>query len=519
MSRANSSLIPLNIVYEYPVEWSKYKVLRDYIQNFYDASSISDFSKQFTYHLDEQGVLTITGENIGFHYEWLVHIGASTKRGTNNNDKSYAGYFGEGFKIASLCAMRDHGWQIALSSQDWSLRVITDHVTIESKAVKSLAYEITTNLQKSNVTTLKLFPFCEKDMSLFNCALWSFYYDGNPLIGQKLFSNEQAALHYRSDIAKPPGYPKTGKDTEDGIIFASYQTAGSMSAPLVAGLHLYKNSDRDRKYYSKIDTINILVEVAQQLPGEQSIIMLEMLKKFWSSYPGRKYGYDSYYAVIRKLIKSIIISKGCKDKFYAQNPRLLVAADMKTMTTHEKNRRKQAKSWLKALTCKYYLVQDSFSMLGYQTLEEKCEEEGVFNVLRAPNEVEKEAIVLIEQCVLDIAADIFINIEKPEYLIITNEEAAWIGCADLLKQAKPSKNSAGFIMRHRVRRVYLQQLLFKPNKFPEALSVYLHEICHTFGGDQSASFSGVLTTMIARLAISSKTILDYNYSWQDIFSK
>lgn len=413
--------------------------------------------------------------------------------------------------------MRDHGWQIELSSQDWSLAVITDHVVIDSKSVKSLAYELTTNLQDSSYTTLKLFPFGVDDMVIFECALWSFYYDGNPLIGQELFSNQQVALHYRSDIAKPPGYPYTGKDAGDGIIFASYQAVGSMSAPLVAGFHRYRSSDRDRKYYSTIDAINILVEVAQQLPGEQSIIMLEMLKKYWYSYPKQKYGYDSFYAVIRKLIQSIDMSKDCKDKFYARNPRLLVAADTKTLTTHDNNLRRQAKSWLKAQSCKYYLVQDSFSILGYQSLEEKCEEEGVFNVLREPNEVEKKAIKLLEQCIIEITADFFINNDKPECLIITNEKAAWVGCADLIKQSKPTKNCAGFIARYKVHKVYLRKHLFSPDNFPEALSVYLHEICHTFGGDQSASFSGALSLMITRLVVSSKTILSYNERWQELF--
>ncbi len=490
-------------------------MLRDYIQNFYDAYSTRDFNQHFKYHLDESGVFTVTGENIGFHYEWLVHIGASTKR--DASDKSYAGYFGEGFKIASLCAKRDHGWQIELSSQNWSLMVITDHLTIESKPVKSLAYQLTTDLQKSNVTTLKLSPFSADDLVLFECALWSFYYDGNPLVGQELFSNEQVALHYRSDIKKPPGYPVTGNHVGEGIIFASYQAVGSMTVPLVAGFHRYRNSDRDRNYYSKIDAINILVEVAQRLPGEQSITVLEMLKKYWSSYPSRKYGYDSYYAVIRKLIQSIDLSQDCKDRFYARNPWLLVAADMKHLNTYEKSRRRQAKIWLKEQSCKYSLVQDSFSRLGYQSLEDKCEQEGVFNVLREPNQVENKAIALLEQCVLDIAGDILIDNDKPGYLIITNEQAAWVGCADLVKQAKPSKGSAGFIRRYRVRRVYLQKHLFNPDKFPEALSVYLHEVCHAFGGDQSASFSGALSLIITRLVISSKIVSDYNYSWQEMF--
>jgi hypothetical protein len=55
-------------------------------------------------------------------YDWLIPIGASTKR---EGGGSYAGYFGEGFKIASLCAIRDHGWNIEIRSRDWELMVGT----------------------------------------------------------------------------------------------------------------------------------------------------------------------------------------------------------------------------------------------------------------------------------------------------------------------------------------------------------------------------------------------------------
>ena len=30
-------IIPLNLVVDYPVQWSRFKVLRDFLQNFYDA--------------------------------------------------------------------------------------------------------------------------------------------------------------------------------------------------------------------------------------------------------------------------------------------------------------------------------------------------------------------------------------------------------------------------------------------------------------------------------------------------
>jgi hypothetical protein len=97
--------IPLNLIFDYPVRWSKYKVLRDLIQNFFDSVPREQWRTRFRRHHEGQQ-LTLIATDVGFSYDWLVPIGASTKRDGNGE---YAGYFGEGFKIAALCALRDHG--------------------------------------------------------------------------------------------------------------------------------------------------------------------------------------------------------------------------------------------------------------------------------------------------------------------------------------------------------------------------------------------------------------------------
>ena len=75
----------------------------------------------------EDKTLFLTSIDVGFSYDWLIPIGASTKREGGGN---YAGYFGEGFKIASLCAIRDHGWNVAIRSRDWELMVVTTEIEV-----------------------------------------------------------------------------------------------------------------------------------------------------------------------------------------------------------------------------------------------------------------------------------------------------------------------------------------------------------------------------------------------------
>lgn len=86
--------IPLNLVYDYPVRWSKYKVLRDLIQNFFDSIPRAEWDRRIVHRLVGER-LTLISQGVDFSYDWLIPIGASTKR---DGDSLIAGYFGEGFK-------------------------------------------------------------------------------------------------------------------------------------------------------------------------------------------------------------------------------------------------------------------------------------------------------------------------------------------------------------------------------------------------------------------------------------
>ena len=94
----------LSINMNYAVHWTADQMMRDFIQNFYDAAGEKNFHHQFQYHYSD-GSLEMSSEG-GFSKEWLLYFGASTKR---NSHKTFAGKYGEGFKIAALVAIRDYG--------------------------------------------------------------------------------------------------------------------------------------------------------------------------------------------------------------------------------------------------------------------------------------------------------------------------------------------------------------------------------------------------------------------------
>ena len=84
--------------------------MRDIVQNFYDDVGMHRFLDAFKTEYDPtESVVSLIVHSEGFSYEWLLHMGASTKQ---DHTGKFAGFFGEGFKVAAMCALRDFDWKL-----------------------------------------------------------------------------------------------------------------------------------------------------------------------------------------------------------------------------------------------------------------------------------------------------------------------------------------------------------------------------------------------------------------------
>lgn len=424
----NSKVVNLNLITTYPVKWDMYKILRDFIQNFYDSIPNKEFNKRFFYEYKDK-CLIMKCSNVSFNYEWLVHIGASSK--TNNEEKSFAGYFGEGFKIASLCAMRDYNLQIEASSSNWMLKVVEDEIKIDGKSNNSLAYEIKTLKENSKDTVLILNNFKEEYLEIFYCALYSFYYEGNPLFGERIYSNTNCSIYHRSGMRKHYKYPSSYDNSGDGIIFAGFQARGSIKESLIFCYNKYSDNDRDREFFSDIDNIDIIIKCVRELPPETAMEILVIYKRLWYLYPKGKYGYNSYYTVIKNLIFKVEKDRALVDKFNKLYPKLLYARKIMPSDRRSLNERKQCLLWLKK-NSEYRLVQDSFKYLNVQSLEDKCSEENVLPQISKPTIREQEYIDILENCIKELFM-CFLEIESlPICNVIRNIDASVSGYASLI---------------------------------------------------------------------------------------
>ena len=418
---------------------------------------------------------------------------------------------GEGFKIASLCAIRDCGWHIELRSREWILTVVTTDLSVEGKTLKSLGYRICTQKRVEPDTTLRISSFY--DQELLENVLLSFYSPQNPLLGSKIWESEDTAVYFRSQMPKPRGYPRTYSHDGPGIVFAGYQALGSFPAPLVFCAHRYRFNDRDRSNFFTMDVVKVIHSTVTTLSPEASAILLRALKRRWYDRPRRKYDFETWSGIIRVLVNNVAKSPTEAEKFNSDYPNLVVAPSVKKSRLTQYNRRRQALDWLRNSELSSRLVQEAFFVLGYTSLEDACERAGGFSVIRDPEGSELKRIALLEQLVHTVFVELFRLIEIPPCKIIKSEVAAWQGMTTCIP-LKEKITFNGMRIRFRLPYIALKASLLHPNTFGEALSTYIHEIAHMFGSDQSAAFSRALSEFMQILCNNSQNIANYQSYWE-----
>lgn len=509
----HNKIIPLNIVFTYPVHWNTFQIFRDYIQNFYDSVPCDQWHERFHYEIHD-GTLSMCIENQTFNYEWLLHIGASTK---TNSDEKHAGYFGEGFKIASLCALRDKHWKIKMSSGNWSFNVIcSDHI-IDGKKVQMLAYDLTESKKSAPKSELVLQGVSSEDFDMFKIALKSFYYPENELLGEKIWENCDGAVYTRSKTQYDCELPYNYDFGRKGIVFCGYQIRGSNPFDLVVCLHDFEQNDRERDSLLEMEVVTVFKRMSAILSAEASFKIIEKMRRVWISNSTDRFDFESWTPVLRKLLCNILYSSEFCKKFKAKYPNLLYLYP--TLSKVQMNWRQEARSWYKNFHDKYILVGEPFSLLGYSSLEDECRRNG--GLVKDDNvhsKIEKNCFSILENACKSMFGDFFIAEPWPSHKIITNPKATYHGMATLYKNKRKQFNKKHLCIRNKIECVYLKRSILKADKFYDGLSTYVHEMCHMFGGDSSENFSLGLTLAMEILLQNTAIVESAHQKWRQQFS-
>jgi hypothetical protein len=337
------------------------------------------------------------------------------------------------------------------------------------------------------------------------------YFPENPLFGECLWRSAEGAVFTRSTKLKPPQFPKTYDDSGQGIVYAGFQAMGSFREPLVFCLHSHRNDDRDRGTYYRMQVVRLIEQCVSLLPPEPSARVLSTLKSRWYERPRKKYDFDCYNNIVRKLLENMSRSEEVTASWRKAHPNLLVAHGIRRSDIASVNQRRQALDWLRHSSERYRLVQDAFSHLGYPTLESVCEKNGGFSVVRSPDEFESRQIrklEMITRCILDD-----LPFDLPPCKIIISETAIWRGMAVSIPIDPATLKYRGIPIRFRVPYIAMKRSLLLSDKPNVALGTYFHELAHVFGGDRSAGFSRGLSEFLDAVLASTGIIGIWEGNW------
>ena len=197
-------------------------------------------------------------------------------------------------------------------------------------------------------------------------------------------------------------------------------------------------------------------------------------------------------------------------------PNLLVAHQVKRNDLQKYNRRCQSLDWLKNSEQHFRLVQSAFAEMGYPTLESICEQHKGFSLTRQPNAQEKKRIEMIETFVQTLIPEIFSLVELPPCQIIKSESAAWMGMANCIPIKSEQQKFRSIPIRYRLPYVALKSSLLHSATFGSALSTYLHELAHMFGGDRSAAFSHSLSELMEITLSNARLVAQWQEEWESL---
>ena len=346
--------------------------------------------------------------------------------------------------------------------------------------------------------------------------LLSFYYPENPLIGKKIWEGPGGAIYEKGMEPYHSDLPSTFDFGRKNPVFCSYQLMGSSPFSLVACLHNYKREDRERRPLYSFDIVDVFRKLAYTVSSEGAVFILEKMRRNWNSVPQREIDIHSWSSTVSLLIDRIRCSEKAMSAFRENHPNLLCLRRMNSV--YERNRRQQARAWLHEQDKPYILVQSAFERLSYPTLESVCEEHGGFVVNDQPLEKEGQGFAILEEIIL-ILYQAFFSFEDglPIRKIIRNQSASYHGMATLFKNRQLSYNIEGLASRYRVGEIYLKENIFRKDRYYDAIATYVHEYCHTFGGDSSESFSRGLTYAMEILMKNSNLIEQYKKRWEVLY--
>lgn len=468
------------------VNWDEVYIARDLMQNFFDANRD---------HLDQVLVKT-HGYDVAvtaptpFHLERLFYLGS--EKGDDD-----VGQYGEGFKVAATCLLRDHAvTPIAVSGQHVVCLRVADRAIADTH-MYPVEYDFYHNDADVPGTTLVL-PGCSSKLGkALAQGLTHFFYDTNPLLGPKRWSNarNEFSLYTSTDHQGHIFYRKLKRGVIEGIPVVLV-----IEKPYRA-IEQKISKDRDRNAFGdevmKLFYYHFARYGLRHAPEGQRVIV-EAAQPYWEKgHPllseiadtlGR-YAYTSSWpmAMTREVFG---------DRYYARSRRDNPAEQLEIdrLERHWRDERKVALSGY-FQTFGVPSAWETLRRAHAQALEEEKK-----HARRAATTAERDSIQRLSQMLRELAPEVSAVFDK-------GNTSYTVARTDVILGALRSGRS------YHSREVFLAESVFAAD-FSEALATFLHEHAHIFGYDGSRAFTDALTELLETVMRHRRDLDRYEKEWE-----
>lgn len=527
----DSSLIPLGIAMEYRVRWNMHRILRDFVQNFYDSIGMENFADEFQYEWEivEEKQLHIKMKTFGhsFSYDWLSFIGGSTKTGKDG----YAGEYGEGFKIALLCLVKLGGTAV-MSSNSWELRPCEYTEKIDGREIPMLGYRVKER-KDDGFTALELYgiPASDENIRYAKEALLDFFYPENVLLAEKIEMADGYEMYARSTVKIPCA---ENVDIQ-GVLYYKYIARGRLPFPIV--IHLtekqrYMSNDRSRDVLTDATVVGAVYKMAERLSPEASFWMLIRMQEKWQDLPAferdRPADLRTWYYVVCQLVRNIITDPKLIKRFEQECLIEKYAYIERPGGDNGRNRLlREAREWFEQEyrgKNRRILINPIFRFLGVPSiLQEYLEQQGT--MYRELDEEETERAELLRACAKEVFSAFDSELLIPRILIRTGKEKkrgraylqyGLLPYAELKVMRTFSSNKKKRHIKYQICEVIMdEEDLSAGADFQQVLLKYLGACVHAYGTERSKNPNAVLTYVGALLYRFRDRVEEYGKRWKE----
>ncbi len=472
------------------VDWDADLVARDLLQNFFDADRHRVNEIKITIGRSEIRVSSPSDYNL----ERLYFLGS--EKGSDD-----IGKYGEGFKAAAMCVLRDHGTVIAAASKCQVLRIRIADAAVADTQLYPLEYDFFTSSQPIHGNLLIIRGVSKKLSESMEHGLTHFFHADNPLLGEKLTSDERGFLVFRS---KAP----------DGHIFYRNLKRGVIpDLPLVLVLggedrRVEKKigSDRDRKAFGD-NLRNLFYEVwAERFFKDnqrRQRIAVEAARESWQRGKGHpllaeiakrpRWGYGCWDA---KTVGEVF-----QDQYFAGSHARETNVQLE-YDSIEREWRKQGRTELPGYFTRFGVVSAEAHL---REIESKARQEARDREHRALTVAEARAVEVLTAVLRGLAPEVMAIFAK-------GQTSYSVAKTDVVLGELRQKRG------YRSREVFLAEDVFALD-FPSALAVFLHEHSHVFGHDGSRGFTDALTELLEVVVRHRSVLDDHESRWHSACAK